>query len=418
MDGPSSTRPSPTPSRSILWAILPRLRRANAPPTRFSIFSLTPCDPTTTARSSTASRILHHAQLHPSPEAFARRLQPEPPARKEHAHPIAGPPLPGGREEPARKPAHRRRRRQNRHRRTSRRLHPQSHPRHSREWRPESADRVVIQGRSLYVALLASVALGATSAPLRAQESALAADFRGEGDRFDQSCIHFSIGSCADLLFTDHPLHIAVGSLAPCNGFGSGLAFVTHYTPNENWRFYWDADAVATPNRSWRAGAYMTGVLIRHQKITITTGPATKKPSKLALQEMPVFHVYGQGISLNQIGYYGLGQGTPRTESLFGMTESIVGGNVVWPLWDALNLSLLGEVNGRFFSLRGSQTSTVPSLEQAGNESSAPGLINQPGYAQLGEGIRLSPSCAGGYVRLVYTAKFQQWSAAQSGYTL
>jgi hypothetical protein len=275
----------------------------------------------------------------------------------------------------------------------------------------------VFQGRSLCVALLASAALAAACVPLCAQESALAADFRGEGERFDQSCIKFSIGSCADLLFTDHPLHLAVGSLAPGNGFGSGLAFVAHYTPNEDWRFYWDADAVVSPNLSWRAGVYMTGVLIRHQKIIITTGPATKKPSNLALEEMPVFHVYGQGISLNQIGFYGLGQGTPRTESLFGMTESIVGGNVVWPLWSALNLSLLAEVNGRFFSLRGSQTSTVPSLEQTGNESTAPGLINQPGYAQLGEGIRLSPSFARGYVRLVYTAKFQQWIATQSGYT-
>jgi hypothetical protein len=275
----------------------------------------------------------------------------------------------------------------------------------------------VIQGRSLCVVLVASVGLGAASVPLCAQEPALAADFRGEGERFDRSCINFSIGSCADLLFTDHPLHIAAGSLAPGNGFGSGLAFVTHYKPNEDWRFYWDADAVASPNGSWRAGVYMTGVLIRHQRITMSSGPAAKKPSNLTVREMPVFHVYGQGISLNQIGFYGLGQGTPRTESLFGLTESIVGGNVVWPLWDTLHLSLLGEVNGRFFSLRGSQTSSVPSLEQTGSGSIAPGLVNQPGYAELGEGIRLRPSFARGYVRLDYTAKFQQWIGTQSGYT-
>ena len=76
-----------------------------------------------------------------------------------------------------------------------------------------------------------------------------------------------SWSSCAQLLFTDHPLHIAVGSLAPLNGFGSGIAFTAHYTPNETWRIFWNADAVATPNGSWRAGGYMSAVLIRRPKI-------------------------------------------------------------------------------------------------------------------------------------------------------
>jgi hypothetical protein len=251
-------------------------------------------------------------------------------------------------------------------------------------------------------------------APIWAQENSLQADFRGEGERFQQDCIDFKIAGCAQLLFTDHPLHIAVGSLAPGNGFGGGLAFLAHLTPNENWRLFWNADAIATPNGSWRAGVYMTAVLIRHEKITIQTGSAPRKPSTLSLHEMPVFHLYGQGISLNQIGYYGLGQGTPRSELGFGMMESIVGADVVWPLFKTLNVSLLGEANGRFFSLRGSQTSTVPSIEQVDTGASAPGLSNQPGYAQFGEGIRLRPSFANGYVRLDYTAKFQEWVASDS----
>src|SRR5579872_740985 len=86
-----------------------------------------------------------------------------------------------------------------------------------------------------------------------AQENQLQADFRGENDRFHQDCLKFSIGGCATLLFTDHPLHIAAGSLAPQNGFAGGLAFVTHHTPNERWRLSWDFDAVASSNASWRA---------------------------------------------------------------------------------------------------------------------------------------------------------------------
>ena len=76
----------------------------------------------------------------------------------------------------------------------------------------------------------------ALASPILAQhESQLGADFRKERASFSSSCSHFkSILGCAQVLFTDHPLHIAVGSIAPQNGFGAGLAFVAHYTPNES----------------------------------------------------------------------------------------------------------------------------------------------------------------------------------------
>ena len=85
---------------------------------------------------------------------------------------------------------------------------------------------------------------------LRAQETQLGADFRGEGDRLAASCGSFSVAGCAQTLFTDHPMHIAVGSLAPQNGFAAGPAFVSHWTPNESWRLSWDMDAVASSNES------------------------------------------------------------------------------------------------------------------------------------------------------------------------
>ena len=58
-----------------------------------------------------------------------------------------------------------------------------------------------------------------------AQESALQADFRRESEHIKESCGSFSfkgVGSCAQELVTDHPLHIALGSIAPQNGFGVG----------------------------------------------------------------------------------------------------------------------------------------------------------------------------------------------------
>ncbi len=79
-----------------------------------------------------------------------------------------------------------------------------------------------------------------------AQESQLGADFRHEKEDLQQSCsgsFFKAIAGCGQTLFTDHPLHIAAGSIAPQNGFGAGPAFVAHYTPNERWRLSWNADA-------------------------------------------------------------------------------------------------------------------------------------------------------------------------------
>src|SRR5258708_12718232 len=108
------------------------------------------------------------------------------------------------------------------------------------------------------------IACLAFSAALFGQESQLGADFRGEGERFKESCSGFSFGkiaSCAQVLFTDHPMHIAVGSLAPQNGFAFGPAFTGHWTPNETWRLNFDMDAVPPPTRSCRPAPYMTPIL-------------------------------------------------------------------------------------------------------------------------------------------------------------
>jgi len=262
------------------------------------------------------------------------------------------------------------------------------------------------------------LALLAVAGSARAQnESKLGADFRGEGERFKQSCGSFdfaSLGSCADLLFTDHPLHIAVGSIAPENGFGAGGAFLAHYTPNESWRLSWDTDGIASINGSWRAGIYMKAIYTGPKKEETERGrPAHPKSPNQGDLKRPYFNLYAQTISLNKIDYFGLGPATSRAaRSFFGMREIIPGINAIVPIpaskW--LNLSLYGEANGRLVDIRGSHGQPSPSIEQLFTEATAPGLTHQPGFIQFGEGLRLQPSY-GDHIQLNYLAEFQQFTA-------
>jgi hypothetical protein len=238
---------------------------------------------------------------------------------------------------------------------------------------------------------------------VHAQESQLQAEFRREGESFKANCAKFSLKSligCGEVLFTGHPLHIAVGSIAPQNGIGFGPAFVTHWTPNETWRLNLNADAVVSSNGSWRAGFYGKAVYTK-----IKPGTATIKPS-------PIFNVYAQATSLKKIAYYGLGPDTTRDDqTFFGMRETIVGANVIYPVFKPLNLSLYGEANGRFVDIRGRLGESSPSIEQVHTEATAPGLSHQPAFAQFGEGVRARPTLFADYLRLNYFLTFQQYVA-------
>jgi len=254
----------------------------------------------------------------------------------------------------------------------------------------------------LFLGLLLSLVL-----PGRAQESQLGAEFRMEGERFRSECGSFKPIGCGQVLFTDHPLHIAAGSLAPQNGVGFGGAFVSHWTPNESWRFNFDMDTVATLNGSWRAGAYLTAALARHHQLVVLPGGSSAAASaSVDVQEVPVFRAYAQATSLNKIGFFGLGPDSSDTSrTYYGMRQTITGINGVWPLSNKLHLSLYGEANGRFVDLR-----ITPAVGRF--VASAPVSSNEPAFAQFGQGIRLRPSFAGGYVRLNYFGTFQEYIAA------
>ncbi len=236
-------------------------------------------------------------------------------------------------------------------------------------------------------------------------------DSPSELDILRESCFTpKGIPGCAEELFTGDPLHIAVGTIAPQDGFGAGVAYVGHKT-TDNWRTTWNADAIGSINASWRAGFYMNFVHTPNNPILVEHG--TPPPAKANLTELPehtVFGLYVQAISLNQLTYFGLGPAsTEAGRSFYGMTQTILGGNVVKPFYSRLNASLHGEINGRFVNIRASNGQPSPSIELLYTEATAPGLTSQPGTLQLGEGVQMRPIFAGDVVRLNYNLSYQQY---------
>jgi hypothetical protein len=260
-----------------------------------------------------------------------------------------------------------------------------------------------------------------------AQEGTLQADFRRESERVSDACGSFSfkaVPGCAIALFTDHPLHIAAGSMPPQNGFSLGAAFVTAKN-TENWRLSWDVDAVGSFSGAWRAGGYMKLIHTPREPVRVakpvvlqpgeTSKPPEKPPINL-VHPYTVFNLYAQTISLNKLNFFGLGNdSTLPGASVFGMRQTIVGGSVIKPVyeWSAikkLNLALLGEINGRFVDIRGANGQSFPSIETLYNNLTAPGLSSQPGFVQFGEGVRIKP-LFGDRFQLNYLANYQQFFA-------
>lgn len=249
-----------------------------------------------------------------------------------------------------------------------------------------------------------------------AQEGRFRAELRRERERIAESCRELkTLFGCVQRFVTDHPFHVALGSLAPGNGFGLGGAFVMNDALDEDWRIGYSADVVGTPKGAWRAGAYIRAV--RTAVEAPVPVPGGGGGGGAGIRPYPVGTLYVQTISLPSVGFYGLGADAPRgAQTIFGMRQHIVGANVVVPItrigvFSRLNLALLGEVNGRFVNIKEPGLDDAPSIATRFTEASAPGLTRQPGFVQFGEGIRIRPSIIRDRLRLNYLARFQQYVA-------
>ncbi len=249
-------------------------------------------------------------------------------------------------------------------------------------------------------------------------ESRLHRDFRVEGEAL-HACGKFNFGSltdCGQTLVMGQPMHIALGSLAPQNGFGAGLAFVEHKNFASEWRMNFDIDALATANGSWRAGAYTKAYRLPGGAIHMQFPGSGGKPATAPLfTNAPLFNFYAQAISLNRVDYYGLGPNTtPLAHTTYGFTETIAGVSAILPIAGPLTgarFSVVAELNGRFPTLRPGTDATLPSTTQRFNEATAPGLLRQAGYLEPSEGLRIEPALFKDHIRLNYLLQFQQFVA-------
>lgn len=232
-----------------------------------------------------------------------------------------------------------------------------------------------------------------TASPALAQESRIASDWRRERQHIAENCDEFAakaLMSCAVTLVTDYPFHLALGNLAPQNGFAFGLAFSERYTPNEDWRISFNADAVAATTSSWRAGFYTTLIRTKVGLPTPTTGTAAA-PSNV-MQTYPVVRAYVQHTVLNHLVDFGPDFDAP-VERIFGEDQTVAGGSAVLPFNQqpirALGAAIIGGMQGRFISIH-----------------DAP---ERDSFFELFEDLRLRPSLANGHVRLNYSGRLQQF---------
>src|SRR5262249_35915074 len=161
----------------------------------------------------------------------------------------------------------------------------------------------------------------------RAQESPIGADFKNEGKDTHTSCVEDkSIVGCAATFVTDHPLHIAFGTIAPQNGVGVGPALVWHWTPSSNWRWNGSADAVFPGAGAWRVGAYATIVRTKVDIPRLVVGGGGGPRRVPRVHPYPIIKLYSQSISLPQLLYFGVGPDTTLSDkSFFGERESVTG---------------------------------------------------------------------------------------------
>jgi hypothetical protein len=157
-----------------------------------------------------------------------------------------------------------------------------------------------------------------------------------------------------------------------------------------------------------------SGVTVRRAGSTATSG------APIGPRELPIINLFAQTISLDTINYFGPGQQSVEAgRSVFGERQSIVGGDVVYPLSGigalaAWHPAVVGGIAGRFINIRSGQANDAPSIENVYTGTTAPGLDDQHPFLELREALRVTPSILDGRLAFNYSVTAQQFRTAAS----
>lgn len=267
--------------------------------------------------------------------------------------------------------------------------------------------------------LIAVASLLGAPAPASAQAGRIPEELRREGEQFRESCgaLRNAMG-CGILIATGKPIHMSFGSIAPGNGVALGASFGTRHNPNESWRLTWSGDAVRTFGGSYRAGAYMRLIRVSTSPVVVVMDPAEGTPAAdLAPRPQPVIHLFAQAASLQDASIFRPGDVDSRAS--FGMAQRMIGASATLPVTagaPALNLSVGGDVIGRFVSIRNGTVTDAPGIFAAYDDVSAPGLDAQPNHLELGGAVRMAPS-VGRYVTFDYLLRAQRLVGSEDGFS-
>jgi hypothetical protein len=147
-------------------------------------------------------------------------------------------------------------------------------------------------------------------------------------------------------------------------------------------------------------------------------GSTETESAAVAPRALPVIDVFVQTVSLTTLNYFGSGQDTLESgHTVYGEKQTLTGASVTYPLGTRalrpLQAALLAGATGRFIDIRPGSSQAVPSIEQVYDESTAPGLHQQPTFIEFREGLRLTPSVAGGRLYLNYLFSAQQFTTTR-----
>ena len=173
---------------------------------------------------------------------------------------------------------------------------------------------------------------------------------------------------CPIEFLTDHPIDVAVGSLAPQNG-SCGRTGVRHSLLQRRRDISVNADVVATPGGAWRAGVYFKAVLTPvAETVVVPIGAApAAAPDTIVIHPYPIIDGYVQTTRcarcFSSAWTGNCGSRTRRRSACARRSRRPRHLSAVHERRTrALNLSAVGEMNGRFVEVRSSDAQSVPDI--------------------------------------------------------